>query len=128
MILHHVRDHSAAPFARETATVARQVTRFPVPVPLHVFAQDRSSVAFPVANHAQDFTLRIFLRRASVLLPHVDSQRAHLAATKIARRAIVSPPRFLTRRSSLRPVTTTVAPTFSTKPAEIPLVGDLVSV
>lgn len=73
MILHHVRNYSAAPFTREAATVAREVTRFPVPVPLHVFIQDRPSVTFSFANHAQDFT-RIFLDRSKpMLLSHVDS-------------------------------------------------------
>lgn len=74
MILHHVRNYSAAPLTRETATVAREITRFPVPVPLHVFIQNRSSVTFPVANHAQDLT-RIFLRRSfhPMLLSHVNS-------------------------------------------------------
>lgn len=131
MILRYVRYHGAAPFAREIATVAREVTRLPVSMPLHVFIQDRSTVAFPITNNAQDFA-RIFLHRTfqpPVLLSHVNSQRTPLATTEVARRTIVSsfPRRSLTRTCRLQPMT--VARTsLSTKPGEARVVRDLVSV
>lgn len=132
VILRYVRYHGAAPFARETATVAREVTRLPVPMPLHVFVQDRSTVAFPITNNAQDFA-RIFLRRTfqpPVLLSHVNSQRTPLATTEVAGRAIVSsfPRRSFARTCRLQPMTVARTSLSTKPPGEARVVGDLVSV